>query len=308
LMIGSGLVVLVLVGLLGYMLARSEPPTEPSTQPLAPPAGEQEQPADKPDEGGADEAVAAAESDKGAADDSGAAGAAGKDESDAAEEQAAGSDEADSDEAADDGSGDDEGADEGDDGDERLAAASGKPDRDKRRRRRRPRRNRRRAQKPKPRPTPRVAAKKPEPRRSEPEKPKRRKSKGGVLDFEDPDDQAFAAETGIAQPKPKKEEPKEKKLPPLSNADVLSVMKQHLAEFRACNRKQKRIDSSVRGKMVINFTIANNGRVSSSRISARTAQFKGTYVAKCIQGIIKRLKFPEFGGKPKKVPFPFTVN
>jgi hypothetical protein len=129
-----------------------------------------------------------------------------------------------------------------------------------------------------------------------------------VLDFEDPDDRAFAAEAGIAQPKPSKKEPKEKKLPPLSNADVLSVMKQHLAEFKACNRKQKQIDSSVRGKMVINFTIANNGRVAAARISSRTAQFKGTYVAKCIQGIIKRLKFPEFGGKPKKVPFPFTVN
>ncbi len=309
LMVGSGLVVLVLVGLLGYMLARSDTPAEPSSQPLTPPAGQQPQPAAGPGEGGGD-ALAVADPDKGAQDDSGAAKAGGEDEPGAAEKQTSGSDEGVGEEAE-DAAGADEGVDEGegdgDGGDERLAAASAKPDRDKRRRRRR-RPRRRRAPKPKPRPPTRVAAKKPEPRRPEPKKPARRKSKGGVLDFEDPDDRAFAAEAGIAQPKPSKSEPKEKKLPPLSNADVLSVMKQHLAEFKACNRKQKQIDSSVRGKMVINFTIANNGRVSAARISARTAQFKGTYVAKCIQGIIKRLRFPEFGGKPKKVPFPFTVN
>ena len=139
-------------------------------------------------------------------------------------------------------------------------------------------------------------------------KPKRKKPKGGLLDFEDPDDRAFAAETGIKAPKTAPKVQKKKELPPLSNADVLTVMKRHLAEFKACNRKQKQVDSSVRGKMVVSFTIANNGRVVRVGVSKKTAKFKGTYVGGCIKGIIKRLKFPEFGGPKKTIPFPFTVN
>ncbi len=139
-------------------------------------------------------------------------------------------------------------------------------------------------------------------------KPKRRKSKGGLLDFEDPDDRAFAAEAGIKAPKVVPKVEKKKQLPPLSNADVLTVMKRHLAEFKACNRKQKEVDSTVRGKMVVSFTIGNNGRVIKVGVSPKTAKFKGTYVGGCIKSIIKRLKFPEFGGPKKKIPFPFTVN
>jgi outer membrane biosynthesis protein TonB len=139
-------------------------------------------------------------------------------------------------------------------------------------------------------------------------KPVRKPPKGGILDFEDPDDRAFAKEAGIAAKAPEPKVEKKKELPPLSNADVLGVMKRHLAEFKACNRKQKEVDATVNGKMVINFTIANNGRVTQVAISSKTAAFAKTYVAGCIQSIIKRLKFPEFGGAPKEIPFPFTVN
>jgi len=107
--------------------------------------------------------------------------------------------------------------------------------------------------------------------------------------------------------KPKvRENAKKKELPPLGNSDVLGVMRQHIAEFKACSRKQKSMDSSVRGKMVVNFTIVNSGKVSKVKVSG--AGFSGSYVAKCISSVIKRLKFPAFGGPPKRVPFPFKVN
>lgn len=139
----------------------------------------------------------------------------------------------------------------------------------------------------------------------EEKKPKRRKPKGGILDFEDA--QAFADVTGSKPVAPRpKPEPVKKELPPLSNADVLAVMRKHLAEFKACNRKQKEIDSSVRGRLVVDFIINPNGRVA--RVNVTTAQFKSTFVSKCIARVIKQLRFPEFGGGPKKVPFPFTVQ
>jgi len=132
-----------------------------------------------------------------------------------------------------------------------------------------------------------------------------RKSSGGLLDFDD--ENAFAKETGGA-PVAKKEKPRavEKELPPLSNADVLGVMRKHLAEFKACNRKQQQIDRSVKGKMMVKFIINPSGRVASVAIA--TDKFKKTFVSGCISKVIKQAHFPAFGGKPKAVPFPFKVK
>ncbi|RME25209.1 MAG: hypothetical protein D6806_08260, partial [Deltaproteobacteria bacterium] len=142
----------------------------------------------------------------------------------------------------------------------------------------------------------------PEPER----KPPRRKksTSGDLLDFEDR--QALARETGIESPAPKASKPRKKQLPPLSNADVLGVMRQHLPEFKACNRKQKELDRSVRGKMVVKFVIMNSGRVG--KVSVVTPEFRNTYVGKCVSNTIRQMRFPEFGGPPKTVPFPFSVK
>jgi len=139
-----------------------------------------------------------------------------------------------------------------------------------------------------------------------PPPPPRKRSRGGILDFED--EAAFAKETGggsTPRPEPKKVAVK-KQLPPLSNADVLSVMRQHLAEFKACNSKQKEIDRSVRGRMVVKFVIQPTGKVS--RVTVTTPEFRNKFVAKCIKKVIRQARFPEFGGGAKTVPFPFTVK
>jgi hypothetical protein len=141
----------------------------------------------------------------------------------------------------------------------------------------------------------------------EPKPPPSRKRKGSkdLLDFDD--EEAFSEVTGSKDPVKRAPPPPEKKaLPPLSNADVLGVMRQHIAEFKACNRKQKGIDPSVKGKMVVSFIVNPTGKVGSVKVT--TGQFKKTFVASCISKVIRQLSFPKFGGKPKKVPFPFTVK
>jgi hypothetical protein len=151
-----------------------------------------------------------------------------------------------------------------------------------------------------------------EPVRAKPEeKPAPVKASGkGLLDFEDEDDRALAADMGIKKDSKAAPAaaPEKKELPPLSNGDVLEVMKQHIEEFKACNKEQKKRDASVQGKMVVNFTIQTDGKVSTIGLDAKTAEFKGTFVADCISQTIKRIRFPAFGGGPKSVPFPFTVK
>ena len=151
-----------------------------------------------------------------------------------------------------------------------------------------------------------VAPPPPEPEPKPPPSRKRKKS-GSLLDFED--EAAFSSVTGSEGKDPIKKPPPpppKKELPPLSNADVLGVMRQHIAEFKACNRKQKEIDPSVKGKMVVSFIVSPTGKVSTVKVT--TKQFKKTFVATCISKVIRQLSFPKFGGKPKKVPFPFTVK
>ncbi len=299
LMVGGGLMMLALVGTLGYLLAKGDEPVEPNgtqaIQPTGPakPAG----PA-APADGPAPTKPTGPAADQPGADQAAVEGAPGKPGDQPAKPEVAKA-----------GTGPaaapkDEPTPVAKPADVQKPKPKPKPDRTPRRKRRKRKVDRKPDRVA-------VAPKVPDPVEDKPkardEKPPRHKPKGGILDFEDPDDRAFAAETGV-KPKPTAPKPEKKVLPPLSQADVLTVMKGHLAEFKACNRKQKQIDSSVRGKMVVNFTIANSGRVKSASISGKTSQFKGTYVAKCIQNIVKRLKFPEFGGPVKKVPFPFTVN
>jgi predicted Zn finger-like uncharacterized protein len=167
---------------------------------------------------------------------------------------------------------------------------------------------------------PPVEKKKPNPIDSIDEKPKEpppeeapaHKKKGGgkgLLDFEDGDEDSAALKKemglggGTAE---KKSEAKE--LPPLSTADVMGVMKQHLAEFQACTRKHiESGDDAVKGKMVLEFIITPDGAVS--KIATTTPEFKGTIVSDCISKVVQSIRFPKFGGEPnKRVPFPFTVK
>ncbi|NMB76117.1 MAG: AgmX/PglI C-terminal domain-containing protein [Myxococcales bacterium] len=141
-------------------------------------------------------------------------------------------------------------------------------------------------------------------------KPKKKIDKNDILNFrdDDEDDKALQKEMGVkraeAAPAPKPEEKKE--LPPRTNADVLEVMKQHLAEFQACSRKQKEVDASVQGRMVIKFVITPEGTVT--KLATDTAEFKGTFVSDCIGRVINGIRFPKAGGGPMTVPFPFTVK
>ncbi len=118
------------------------------------------------------------------------------------------------------------------------------------------------------------------------------RSKGDVLDFGDEGTKPIVKVAG--------DKPKE--LPPLSNVDVMDVMRKHMSEFQACSQK----DSSIKGKMMVSFVIVNDGTVS--KVSILSDEFKGSGFSECISALIKSIRFPKSGGEPKTVPFPFTVK
>ncbi|NOZ87805.1 MAG: AgmX/PglI C-terminal domain-containing protein [Deltaproteobacteria bacterium] len=71
------------------------------------------------------------------------------------------------------------------------------------------------------------------------------------------------------------------------------------------NRALKR-DPSMKGKMIVEFEIRNDGRVYSVRISPST--FLGTFLAKCFSREIKKIRFPMFRGDPIPIEYPFLLS
>ena len=84
----------------------------------------------------------------------------------------------------------------------------------------------------------------------------------------------------------------------LAQADVGKALQKFVPAMKGCVQQQQQRDPSVTGTMVVTFTIAPSGSVSSFTVS--TKEHEGTYVASCISYIIKSIKFP-------KAREPFTV-
>ena len=101
-------------------------------------------------------------------------------------------------------------------------------------------------------------------------------------------------------PKPIKSDPVvDSSLPKkLSKSQISKTMKKKISAMKQCVEQQRQRDPSVTGTMMVSFTIDPGGTVSTVRI--KTAQHQGTFVAGCIQYIIKSMKFP-------KAQQPFTV-
>jgi hypothetical protein len=87
---------------------------------------------------------------------------------------------------------------------------------------------------------------------------------------------------------------------------IYSSAKELQEKFEACGRKQLKIDSSVKGKLTISFTIIKTGKVT--RFSVSPSKFEKTYFSDCIAEIFKQLNFPKFDGPPKKISFPYTIR
>jgi len=93
----------------------------------------------------------------------------------------------------------------------------------------------------------------------------------------------------------------------LSGAQVKNAMRPYMQAVRNCVEQQSELDSSVSGRMDLSFTVGNRGRVT--KVEVLTENHFRTYVAGCVGGVLRSVKFPRFSGKPVVVPhFPLPLN
>ena len=93
----------------------------------------------------------------------------------------------------------------------------------------------------------------------------------------------------------------------LSEAQLKNSMRPYMQAVRKCVEQQADLDSSVTGRMDLSFTIGNRGRIT--KVEVLTENHFRTYVAGCVGGVLRSVKFPRFKGKPVEVPhFPVGLR
>ena len=90
----------------------------------------------------------------------------------------------------------------------------------------------------------------------------------------------------------------------LGTADIMRVVVDNKPAIKQCVDEQRKRDASLSGKIVMSWTILASGRTTS--VSCATDEFRSTYMAQCLTGLIKGWQFPRHKVQGEQINFPFT--
>ncbi|NOJ78930.1 adventurous gliding motility protein GltJ [Myxococcus xanthus] len=148
----------------------------------------------------------------------------------------------------------------------------------------------------------------PEPRTSAPARAERSSSSDSDDDF----DELFGTKKSAPEAKSSSARPTAY-VPPepgggvpdrLQQSDIMAVVLANKPAIVKCVNEQKKKDPSLSGKLVMRWTIQTSGKTSA--VSCRTDEFRTTYMASCISGLIKSWSFPRHKRQGEPIDFPFT--
>ncbi len=93
----------------------------------------------------------------------------------------------------------------------------------------------------------------------------------------------------------------------LTKKEVWSVISRHITEVRKCYEDAILRMPSIEGQLMVDFTIASNGRVSSANVKETTMKDVG--VGKCITDRLSQWEFPQpKGSRQVSVLYPFVFR
>jgi hypothetical protein len=82
----------------------------------------------------------------------------------------------------------------------------------------------------------------------------------------------------------------------LPKGDIMSVVLANKPSIVRCVNEQKARDGNLHGTLVMHWTIQTSGKTSG--INAVTDQFKSSYMATCLTGLVKSWNFPKHKYQP----------
>jgi predicted Zn finger-like uncharacterized protein len=90
----------------------------------------------------------------------------------------------------------------------------------------------------------------------------------------------------------------------LGQSDIMAVVLANKGSIVKCVNEQKKRDPGVSGKLVMHWMIQTSGRTTG--VAVKSDEFKKTYMASCISGLIKGWTFPKHKKQGDPIDFPFT--
>ncbi|QAT84038.1 adventurous gliding motility protein AgmX [Corallococcus coralloides] len=90
----------------------------------------------------------------------------------------------------------------------------------------------------------------------------------------------------------------------LQQSDIMQVVLNNKPAIVKCVNEQKQKDPSLSGKLVMRWTVQTSGKTTG--VSCRTDEFRTSYMATCITGLIKSWSFPRHQKQGEPIDFPFT--
>ncbi len=114
---------------------------------------------------------------------------------------------------------------------------------------------------------------------------------------------AAAPKAAAAEPKPAAAKPAQEKRP-LTREDISRVVRAHKSMIKACYERQP--EPKLSGTLMVTFTILRSGKVSSAAI--KTAKFENTPVGRCVLSSVRSFKFPAHTDPPVKITYPFILR
>jgi hypothetical protein len=91
----------------------------------------------------------------------------------------------------------------------------------------------------------------------------------------------------------------------LDAAEVTKRVKRALPAIKGCYERALPRNPTLAGRLEIGFTVAPSGKVSSTRVGANEL---GPQVARCVEGVFRRMRFSEPQGGAAKFEYPFVFT
>jgi|GEM_PF-5367936 len=92
----------------------------------------------------------------------------------------------------------------------------------------------------------------------------------------------------------------------LSKEQIENVIKNYWSQIQYCYERELIRQPTLSGKVAIQFVVGLSGRVTSTSIARST--LKSSPAETCIQGVFRRMMFPDPGGSITEVVYPFNFE
>ncbi len=89
----------------------------------------------------------------------------------------------------------------------------------------------------------------------------------------------------------------------ITQGDVTETVLANKGALATCAQEHRKREPGVTGKLVMRWTVLTSGKVSN--VGLVTEEFKGTYMAQCVAGVIKGMTFPRSKKQSDAFQFPF---